>query len=408
VSFWSYTGAARYEDASPVERLLRRATTASDTVALSRNALHYGVYILHGADDDNVPADQARFMDEHLAAYHQDYTYHEEPGAGHWWGNRCCDWPPMFDFFAQRRRTSSADVDAIEFRTASPGVSPSSHWVTVEQQGQWMEVSAVHASLDRGQRRIALDLDNVDRARLDLATPLEPGPVTIVVNGDEQPATTWPDEGWVAVLRDGDGWRVITEPLPASAKGPARCGPFKDAFRRRMQFVYGTQGTDAENAWARAKARLDAETFWYRGNGAVDVIADVDFDATQERERSVILYGHADSNAAWEALLGDSPIQVRRGGVTVGDRPVEGDDLACLMVRPRPDSDAASVGVVAGTGVAGLRVTERLPYFVSGVAYPDFTILGADVLERDTAGVRCCGYFGSDWTLEGGEVAWSE
>ena len=41
------------------------------------------------------------------------------------------------------------------------------------------------------------------------------------------------------------------------------------------------------------------------------------------------------------ALLADSPVQVRRGLVTVGDRGEGGEDLACLFVRPRPGSDRA-------------------------------------------------------------------
>ena len=57
----------------------------------------------------------------------------------------------------------------------------------------------------------------------------------------------------------------------------------------------------------------------------------------------MIVYGHAESNAAWPALLGESPVQVRRGQVKVGPRSVTGDDLACLFIRPRPGSDVASV-----------------------------------------------------------------
>ena len=55
ISFWSYTGAQRFEDADPIERILTRATNTSDTLGLSRNYLHHGIYILHGDKDDNVP-----------------------------------------------------------------------------------------------------------------------------------------------------------------------------------------------------------------------------------------------------------------------------------------------------------------------------------------------------------------
>ena len=84
--------------------------------------------------------------------------------------------------------------------------------------------------------------------------------------------------------------------------------------------VYGTGGNDEENAWAAAKARYDAEVFWYQGNGSVDVIADTAFDLKADLDRNVILYGHADMNAAWQPLLGTSPV---RGGAGV--------DLECPL-----------------------------------------------------------------------------
>ena len=102
------------------------------------------------------------------------------------------------------------------------------------------------------------------------------------------------------------GWRVTDKPSP-SLKSPERCGPFREAFRNRVLFVYGTRGTAAENAWAYAKARFDAETFWYRGNGSIDLVADTAFDPRVERERSVVLYGNRQSNAAWSTSYSSKP-----------------------------------------------------------------------------------------------------
>jgi hypothetical protein len=166
-----------------------------------------------------------------------------------------------------------------------------------------------------------------------------------------------------------------------------------------MAFVYGTQGTAAENAWALAKARFDAEQFWSRGNGSVDVVPDTDLGQLGGADRNVVLYGHAEMNAAWGPLLGAAPVQIRRGVVTAGGRAERGDDLGGLLAYPRPGSDRAMVAAVAGTGLHGMRLTDRLPYFSSGVGYPDWTVL-------DPAGVRGSGYFGNDWTLESGEAVW--
>ncbi len=424
--FVSYGGGANYEDPTPIEQMLLRAASPSRTLTLSRNYLHYGVYILHGERDDNVPVALGRKMRKHLAEFHADFAYYERPGAGHWWGDACVDWPPMFDFFKHHTRPLPEAVREIEFHTASPGVSASSHWVTIEAQLHALQPSSVKISLDPKERKFAGTTENVARLALDLAELSEPreretkeglvnatvlaagAPLTVKLDEQTLENIPWPEtESKLWLRRDGETWTVISRPDPAG-KGPHRYGPFKEAFRNRFMLVYGTQGGQEHNAIIYAKARYDAETFWYRGNGAADVIADVEFDPSQQRDRNVILYGNADTNAAWAALLGESPVNVRRAAVTIGEREFIGEDLACLFVRPRPGSDRALVGVVAGSGAAGMRLTERLPYFISGVGYPDCIVLGPDVLSEGTGGVRAAGFFGNDWSVDSGDFAWRE
>jgi poly(3-hydroxybutyrate) depolymerase len=407
VSFFSYAGAARYEDPDPVETILARATSPSDTLLLARNYLHHGVYILHGEKDDNVPVEQGRLMNETLAAFHPDLVYHEEPGAGHWWGDQCCDWPAMFEFFEARSRPPTAAVNHVEFVTASPGVSAWSHWVGIEAQTKPLVPASVVIDLDRKRQRFEAITDNVAVLSLKL-DHLSPGePIQVTIDGQELSSIDWPAETkqiWLSP--DDEQWSASADPPPPGMKGPHRYGPFKDAFRHHVLFVYGTSGNARENTWAFNKARYDTETFLYRGNGSVDVIADRDFDAGSEPDRSVILYGNAETNAAWGNLLGDGPVQVGRGSIRIGPRRIGGDDLACLFIRPRPGSDTACVGAVSGSGLVGMRLTDRLPYFVSGVAYPDCTVIGPEMLSEGSAGVRVAGFFGLDWSVETGDFAW--
>jgi hypothetical protein len=127
------------------------------------------------------------------------------------------------------------------------------------------------------------------------------------------------------------------------------------------------------------------------------------------RDRNVILYGNADTNAAWKTLLKDSPLKVRRGSVQVGSEEERtGDDLACLFVYPKSGTERALVGVVGGTGPAGFRLTDRLPYFLSGVAFPDWVIASPDTLHASDRGVVGAGFFGNDWQIPTGEAAWKD
>ena len=273
----------------------------------------------------------------------------------------------------------------MDFTTATPGVSSRAHWATIECQVLRDVPERGASSSEPERRRFHGTTENLARLTLDVgrALPdLKPdGSLTIELDGQSLSNLTpiSSTDGRRLHLERTDGKWSATSPAALIRKGPHRMGPFKESFRHRFILVTGTKGTPEENAWGLARARFDSETFWYRGNGSVDVETDTAFldpsRADEFRDRDVILYGHAESNAAWPALLGESPVQVRRGQVRIGGRTVSGDDLACLFCRPRPGSDRASVGVVAGSGPAGLRLTQQLPYFTSGVAYPDCMLL---------------------------------
>jgi dienelactone hydrolase len=413
ISFASYVGRGqRQETPSPLAALLARAATPSDTLALKQNYAQEGVYILHGSADDNVPVTEARTMSKELSAFHHDYVYFEQPGAGHWWdvsdepGADCVDWAPMYDFFAHHALPAELSVRQVDFATANPGVSTRDHWAGIEAQIHPLQVSAVHLRCDPGLRRFVGTTENVATLSLALDGLPAGAPLRLDLDGQKLDNVSWPAGKptlWLA--RRGDRWELCAPPAIGD-KRPERDGPYKEAFRHRMLFVYGTQGAPEENAQLYAKARYDAETFWYRGNGSVDLVADRDFNPNREPDRGVILYGNADTNSAWKPLLSDSPVQVRRGLVQVGEHQEHGDDLACLFLRPRPGSATACVAAVAGSGPAGMRLTERLPYFVSGVAYPDWTVIGPEMLTNGVAGIRGAGFFANDWSLNGGDAAW--
>jgi hypothetical protein len=407
---WSYGGARTRPDheASTPAALLSRAASPSDTLALKQNYGMQGVYVLHGDADDNVRVDQARTMRAELGQFHPDFAYYERPGAGHWWGNECVDWPPLFDFLSLHRRPALAEVRRVQFTTANPGVSSDARWARIEAQQRSLVPSRIDLKLDPGARSLTGETENVGRLRLDLS-PLEPGSaVKVALDGQQAIEIPWPAEGPFARLaRTPDGtWQSVPAATP-DQKGPHRAGPFKDAFRNRMTFVYGTQGTPEETAWALARARYDAELFTYQGNGSIEVLPDTSFDPTTEPDRNVILYGNADTHEDWAALLADSPVQVKRGSVTVGDRAQAGDDLLCYFLRPRPGSDIACVAAISATGLPGARASDRLPLFSSGIAYPDFLLASPSILSSGADGLIAAGYFGPDWSIEAGEFAWS-
>ena len=288
LSFDSYTsaGGPEFAPATPVGAVFQKARNASMTLDYFDNLKGKGIFILHGDADDNVPVAQARAGREALDKAGIPYGFHEQPGAGHWWGNAdsgaaCLDWPAIWETFSKSRLT--------------PG-----------------STAAVPSPLD--------------------------------------------DRGFVK-------------------------GSFKRAFDRSFTLVYGTGGTYNDEVLAYGKARFDAEQWWVRGNGSARVMSDARFIA-ELPPGNVILYGNRDTNIAWRVLIAGDALVIENDTLTVDGRTLQGKDIACLATFPRKGSSDDLVGVVGGTGLVGMRATERLNYFLSGTGYPELMIMRADIWSK--------------------------
>jgi poly(3-hydroxybutyrate) depolymerase len=419
LSFASYRAGTTQPAISPttsstqpttVNDIFRRAGSSSDTQSLMPNLASGGVYILHGTDDDNVPFTEAESAMKILETFHHDFRMHAQPKAGHWWdasdepGTDCVDWAPMFDFFARHRLPHASEIREIDFRTVNPAFSSRCDWLAIDAQVRPLQLSHVTMRCDPYAARFTGTTENVARLWIDLRRlPAGEASPTVIIDGQSIKLDRAAPDVWLA--RDGEIWKRGAAPT-STMKTAARSGPFKLAFANHMVFVYGTRGTPEENLAAFNKARFDAETWYYRGNGAVDVVPDID-PTWRSGDRNVILYGNADTNDAWATLLNDSPIQVNRGKVKVGDREETGDDLAVLFLRPHPTSATALVAAISATGPAGTRLTNRIPLFVSGAGLPDWFVMSATDLQRGERSARAAGFFDNDWKLSASNSAWS-
>jgi hypothetical protein len=428
-TFWSYSGADHFDkDPTPVERMFQRAMNVGDTIGLSHNLINEGVYVLHGDADETVPVEQARTMRKLLGEFHPDFAYHEQREVGHWWGNMCMDWPPLFDFLKAHRIPANDRVLSVDFTTANPAVSSTCHWAAIEQQQVQGEFSSVNFTWSPSSGTIRGTTKNVARLALRydlLASMLDKQSEKlsgnlIEIDGVAVNMLEAPSQDFYHFVHT-DTWLAAHKPL-ATEKNPQRSGPFKMAFNQKPVYVYGTKGTPEENAWALNKARYDAETIWYRGNGCFDIVADTDFKPQDFPDRDVIVLGNWVTNAAYRVLVSHSPLLVRPRVCAImtsanpdsespkdfekSIRLFKGEDKVALFVRPRPDSSTALVGVIAPTGLAGARIADRLSYFTSGIAFPDWCVFDSEVLKSGTKAVLGAGYFGNAWEFDGGQAAW--
>lgn len=380
----------------PHFEMIWRGARAGRVVDLAHNYQQSGVYVLHGSADAVVPVGQARMMREVLGKFHSNFAYFEYPGGSHWYGDHCMDWPPLFDFLRQNTIPAVNEVDSIEFYTASPGVSSSNYWLRINQQIRPYEISQVKAK--RTGDTIWFETKNVESISFfisQLFFQKQP-----VIQASDQLFQV--EAGKDITLRFIDEKWQFTNDINFREKHPGRYGGFKLAFTINMMFVYATHGTDEENEWYKNKARFDAETFWYRGNGSIDIIPDTVFDIENHDNRNVIVYGNADNNLAWNQLLSNCPVQVRNGSITFGERVYECESMGTFFIYPRSDSDIASVGVVAGSGIDGMKAIYPNDYFSGITGFPDLLIFDVDWIKESLDGVVVSGFFGNDWSVEKG------
>ncbi len=384
---------------NPVERILLRSSNQSDVIKLASNYKPLGVYVFHGDADRTVSVNYARQMRAILGGFHADFSYNEYPGGSHWFGDHSVDWKPIFDFFKWHQLPEDTAVNTIDFTTASPGISSSMHWAAILQQQQPLNYSRIQLERDRSKGTINGTTTNVEVLKLNLADMKSGSQVTIRLDSLTTLTHNVKPGGDSIVLKKADGRWTVTSNPPANQKGPHRYGTFKDAFNHNMVFVYGTTGNPSENTWSFNKARFDAETWYYRGNGAVDVISDKEYLLEKYKDRGVILFGNANTNAAYNLLMSDCPIQVKRGVITAGSERWNGDDLATYFVWPLKNSDKASVAVIGGTGLRGFNAANANQYFAGASGFPDFMIYSLDMLREGTKHLKMAGFFNNEWKL---------
>ncbi len=383
---------------SPMEQMLLRAGNQSDVIELAHNYKALGVYILHGDSDKVVPVNYARQMRKVLGDFHADFSYYEYPGGEHWFGDQSVDWKPLFDFFKLHQIPDDSLVNVIDFITASPGISSDDHWISIRQQIHPLQFSRIQLFRNRLKNSIKGTTENIRVLKLALNNFSIGTNVKIDLDSNLIQYSIKSNDDSIFLSHENNKWAIAESPGDYE-KGPRRYGTFKEAFNHNMVFVYGTSGNKAENEWNFNKVKYDAETWYYRGNGAVDIITDKEFSTVKYAGRNVIIYGNANSNSAWKLLLQDCPIQVMRDGIKAGDKNYTGDDLAAYFLWPMKNAPLNSIGVIAGTGINGMNAANPNQYFAGASGFPDFMIFKLGMLQSGADGVEMSGFFDNDWKL---------
>ncbi len=378
---------------NPHLKRIQQAASGGRVYNLTYNLAPLGVFVLHGSADEEVSVRHARQMREVLGRFHNNFSYYEYPNGSHWYGDHSMDWPPLFGFLRQNKKPVIDSVMSVSFATASPGISSRYYWMEILQQETPYELSSI--DFVRSGDTIRGTTRNTECLRIDLSSLKLNSPPVLSIDGQLMDSAS----GTQPVYRLTSGkWRQIPE-IDYKQKHPARYGGFKLAFANNVVLVYGTAGTSHDNRWNKHRAILDAETWLYRSNGSFQIIADRNFSPEHFPDRNVILYGNADNNLAWKKLLHQCPIMVTNGAIILGTRIFKGDDLGTYFIYPRSDSKVASVGVVAASGLKGMKGAMGNNYFSGVTGYPDLMIFRTALLRDGLNAMLVSGFFDNDWGL---------
>jgi dienelactone hydrolase len=395
-SFDTYGG----RPAGALSSLWQAADAPSRTLDFVDGLVQVPAFVLHGTKDDNVPPSEAEAMIAALTSAGNAPRMHMQQGAGHWWdgdaapGADCVDWPGIFELFRDHPQVEMSPE--LNWVAAGPGVDSRHHELEVQQVLTPEEPFRMQARLESPMFRVKTD--NVQLMAVHASDRL--AGFTLEVDGQRLAEIPSREGAPLWFVRDAQGGWKASDPPVSGEKHAHRMGPFKKAFDRGFIFVIGTAGSEKENAQLLARARYDGQVWWYRGNGRAPLITDEEYLAGERAPGNVILYGNAETNAAWSSLLEeDFPLQVVRGQVKLGDHVWEGDELAAVFVSPRRDDPEGLVGVFADTGAGGTRLGYMLAPFVSGVGYPDYAVFGPDVLTQGDEGVFAAGWWNNHWGL---------
>jgi predicted esterase len=403
-SYGSADGLIPENSKNPFEQILLRAGNQSDVLKLATNYSPLGVYIFHGNADEVVSVNYARQMKKILSQFHPDFSYYEYPFGTHWFSNESVDWNPLFDYFKWHTQPKDSAVNQIDFTTASPGISSEYRWASVLQQIHPLQYSNLQLSRDKVANQIKGTTKNCKIIKFDLSQFSSNVLVRILLDSSTAILyTTQSATDNVVLELKNNKWELGNMPS-RTQKGPHRYGTFKDGFRNNMLFVYGTVGTAQENEWSLNKAKYDAETWYYRGNGAVDIITDLEFKKNKYQDRGVVLYGNKNTNAAWDILLKECPIQVSRDQIIVGDKKWNGSNLGAYFVWPILESSSSSVSVVSGSGIEGMNAAFANQYFAGASGYPDFMVFSLDMLHAGANAIKIAGFFDNEWKINTSEL----
>lgn len=386
----------------PAKLAIREMAHRPDNVpAFIENALNLPVFILHGANDNNVPPVHGRNFALWLAALGYNYRYKEVPGKEHWWQyddtTFCVDDPDLIAFLREARRNPGPRH--IRFRTADISQSNSCYWLKIDRVQTWGRDAFVAGFADDSV--IRLKTDNVTQITLFLDQRLF-FPATVRIEIDRKTAVkTFYPPGVITIRRTKNGWQPGRLKEGKLFKSEKQAGPAKRVLMQPFTIIYGTQNPELTDL-LRHYACQEALRWLLIGNGQTEILPDtapgINFN------RNLILLGGPAENKITEMVAQALPIKLHPDRVEIMGKKIAGDTLGVILTYPNPLKPEKLLLVRMGTNPGGTKLSFFWGVIGSGTGIPDFIVFDPRVRNSGWNGVRAAGFFSQDWQLDPGST----
>jgi pimeloyl-ACP methyl ester carboxylesterase len=375
-----------------------------------RNLLHIPTLFYHGSEDEVVPVQMAREAANYIRQLGYNFRYEEVEGKPHWWG---VDFPEMFAFFAQHRKTRSPH--RIVFWTNDPRANRA-YWLEIAEFDDYTKPASVEVGArDEGRgTRLVLKTENVREVMLrldDAPEGLRQLPLVVEWNGCKVVVTQKStnnsvrlkfQDPLIGVLVDENGssrfwqWQrdgVVThvtleKPPMKLLKTPQRCGPATDAFTSPFVVAY-----DATSEGAKLAAR-QLQHWWQ--NYALGVCKLMPF--RDERELFKLMASADEHLIVFRKVSAGTrygEIVLERESVLLGEQRFAGKDIAVRVLLPNPFHPQFYLLVNAGVTDEALRLLVRIPMDI-GQPY-DYLVADKRFLKDGLKGILAIGRWSREW-----------
>jgi len=131
-----------------------------------------------------------------------------------------------------------------------------------------------------------------------------------------------------------------------------------------------------------------------------------DREVTDEiiKDYNLILFGCPQENLIVKRTNKRFPVSIKGETVYLGDKPIDGEDLALEEVYPNPLNPQRLALVFAGANRQGDEISGFFSTLYSGAGLPDFVVYDRSVKRKSWGGVVTAGFFDGDWGLKRGRL----